>query len=50
MPKEFIVETVCKLGRKNRKPDDYLEVEIDADKIHELLKRKREKEARDSQL
>ncbi len=33
---------------KNRKPDDYLRVEIDADKIHEILdKEKAEREAKE---
>ena len=31
------VETVCLLGNKNRKPDDYLKVNIDVDKIHDIL-------------
>ena len=30
-------ETVCLLGNKNRKPDDYLKVNIDVDKIHDIL-------------
>ena len=42
------VETVCVLGNKNRKPDDYLCVEIDVDKIHEILdKEKAEREAKE---
>ena len=42
------VETICKLGRKNRKPDDYLRVEIDVDKIHEILDgEKAEREAKE---
>ena len=42
------VETVCVLVNKNRKPDDYLRVEIDADKIHEILdKEKAEREAKE---
>ena len=31
------VETICVLGNKNRKPDDYLKVNIDVDKIHDIL-------------
>lgn len=42
------VETVCVLGNKNRKPDDYLKVNIDVDKIHDILdKEKAEKEAKE---
>lgn len=42
------VETVCVLGNKNRKPDDYLKVNIDVDKIHDILDReKAEKEAKE---
>ncbi len=42
------VETVCLLGNKNRKPDDYLKVNIDVDKIHDILdKEKAEKEAKE---
>ena len=45
--KESTVETVCVLGNKNRKPDDYLKVNIDVDKIHDILdKEKAEKEAK----
>ena len=44
----YHVETVCVLVNKNRKPDDYLRVEIDADKIHEILdKEKAEREAKE---
>ena len=31
------VETVCLLGNTNRKPDDHLKVNIDVDRIHEIL-------------
>ena len=42
------VETVVVLGNKNRKPDDYLKVNIDVDKIHDILdKEKAEKEAKE---
>ena len=42
------VETVCLLSNKNRKPDDYLKVNIDVDKIHDILdKEKAEKEAKE---
>lgn len=42
------VETVCVLGNKNRKPDDYLKVNIDVDKIHDILdQEKAEKEAKE---
>lgn len=35
-------------GNKNRKPDDYLKVNIDVDKIHDILdKEKAEKEAKE---
>ena len=37
------VETICKLNRQNRKPDDYLRVEIDVDKIHEILDKEKGK-------
>ena len=41
-------ETICVLGNKNRKPDDYLKVNIDVDKIHDILdKEKAEKEAKE---
>ena len=44
----YHVETVCVLGNKNRKPDDYLKVNIDVDKIHDILdKEKAEKEAKE---
>ena len=43
LPKDFTVETVCKLSRQNRKPDDYLRVEIDVDKIHEILDKEKGK-------
>ena len=40
------IETVCLLGNKNRKPDDYLKVNIDVDKIHDILdQEKTEREA-----
>lgn len=42
------VETVCVLDNKNRKPDDYLKVNIDVDQIHDILgKEKAEKEAKE---
>lgn len=42
------VETVCVLGNKNGKPDDYLKVNIDVDKIHDILdKEKAEKESKE---
>lgn len=42
------VETVCLLGNKNRKPDDYLKVNIDVDKIHDILdQEKAEREAKE---
>ena len=44
----YHVETVCVLGNKNRKPDDYLKVNIDVDKIHDILdQEKAEKEAKE---
>lgn len=47
-PSTANVETVCVLGNKNRKPDDYLKVNIDVDKIHDILdKEKAEKEAKE---
>lgn len=47
-PETVHVETVCVLGNKNRKPDDYLKVNIDVDKIHDILdKEKAEKEAKE---
>lgn len=47
-PGTIHVETVCVLGNKNRKPDDYLKVNIDVDKIHDILdKEKAEKEAKE---
>lgn len=34
------------MGNKNRKPDDYLKVNIDVDKIHDILdQEKAEREA-----
>ncbi|MCM1498474.1 MAG: 23S rRNA (uracil(1939)-C(5))-methyltransferase RlmD [Clostridium sp.] len=36
------VETVCVLNNKNRKPDDYLKVNIDVDKIHDILDKEKE--------
>lgn len=42
------MEGVCVLGNKNRKPDDYLRVEIDVDKIDEILdKEKAERESKE---
>ncbi len=42
------VESVCVLGNKNRKLDDYLRVEIDVDKIHDILdKEEAEREAKE---
>lgn len=37
------------MDNKNRKPDDYLKVNIDVDKIHEILdQEKTEKEAKEN--
>lgn len=33
----MICETVCLLGNRNRRTDDYLKVNIDVDKIHDIL-------------
>ena len=42
------MEGVCVLGNKNRKTDDYLRVEIDVDKIDEILdKEKAERESKE---
>ena len=37
------VETICKLGRKDRKPDGYLKVETDVDRIFEILDKEKGK-------
>ena len=37
MKKIWHDETVCLLGNTNRKPDDHLKVNIDVDRIHEIL-------------
>ena len=47
-PETVHVETICKLKRQNRKPDDYLRVEIDVDRIHEILDR--EKDEREAKI
>lgn len=36
-PQTSGIETVCVLGNTKRKPEDYLRVNIDVDKIHEIL-------------
>lgn len=47
-PQTENIETVCVLDNKNRMPDDYLKVNINVDKTHDILdKEKAEKEAKE---
>lgn len=41
------IETICVLGNKNRKPDDYLKVNIDVDKIHDILDREESEQGKE---
>ena len=36
------VETICLLGNKSKRPDDRIQVRVDADQIFDILERKRE--------
>lgn len=40
-PGTLHIETVCLLGNTNRRPDDHLKVNIDVDRINEILDEER---------
>lgn len=46
LPDENIKELAAYLGSGNAKPDDTIEIRVDADKVYEILDR--EKEAKES--
>ena len=42
------METVCLLGNKSKRPDDRIQVRVDADQIFDILEREKEEKLRQS--
>ncbi|MCR4839105.1 MAG: 23S rRNA (uracil(1939)-C(5))-methyltransferase RlmD [Eubacterium sp.] len=47
-PHTMHVETICLLGNKSKRPDDRIQVRVDADQIFDILEREKEEKLRQS--